>query len=296
MDIETYLKLRKAQVDAALAAYLGQDQDYPPQLAEAMRYSVMAGGKRLRPILVMAGAAAVGGAEADVMPCACALEIIHTFSLIHDDLPAMDNDDLRRGVRTNHKVFGEAMAILAGDGLLAEAFHWLAGPELAEKIAAQRILEVIRDIAEATGSRGMVGGQVLDMQAEGRQITPDAVTHLHRLKTGALIRVAVTSGAKLGGGDRNAVAALGRYGEAIGLAFQIADDLLGEEGQEIELGKPVGSDAARHKATYPAIAGVEAARQRMMRLTTEAIEAMAEFDHRAEPLRLLTRYIRNRRN
>lgn len=296
MKIADYLTERKARIDQALGAYMAQAVDYPEPLQHAMQYSLMAGGKRLRPVLTLAGAAAAGGDETVVLPCACALEMIHTFSLIHDDLPAMDNDDLRRGRPTSHKVFGEALAILAGDGLLAEAFWWLAGPALADRVPTDRILAVLRDIAEATGARGMVGGQVLDIRAEGEALTPAAVQELHRLKTGALIRVAVTSGAKLAGGDAETIAALRRYGEQIGLAFQIADDLLGVEGTAAELGKPVGSDAARRKATYPAMVGAEAARKEMTRLTAAAVTALRGFDERAEPLRLLALYITERRN
>lgn len=295
MDIQTYLQSRKTLVDTALTTYLDQLTNVPPRLVEAMRYSLLAGGKRIRPILVMAGAAAVGGDEQHVMPCACALEAIHTFSLIHDDLPAMDNDDLRRGVPTNHKMFGEAMAILAGDGLHAEAFRWLAIAGKAQDLPAERLLEVLGDIAEATGPGGMVGGQVLDIAAEGHQLTADGVTQLQALKTGALIRVAVTSGAKLVGADTATVAALRRYGETVGLAFQIADDLLGTEGNVLEMGKPVGSDAAHRKATYPAMVGVAAARTRMQELTDEAVRSIAALGERAELLRLLAGYITSRR-
>ena len=316
-----YLREKKALIDAALYRYLTADGDVPPRLVEAMRYSVLAGGKRVRGILVMAAAEAVGGLMSDnqahsageggtqqalpvggatrapvnVLPCAGALEVIHTFSLIHDDLPAMDNDDLRRGIPTNHKVYGEAMAILAGDGLLVEAFRWLAGPALVEKIPASRVLEVIADIAGATGMQGMVGGQVLDMAAEGTIISPEAVARLHRLKTGALIQVAVTSGAKLAGATPAVVQTMGQYGAAIGQAFQIADDLLGIEGIQIELGKPVGSDAARKKATYPAIAGVDGAHRRMAELTEEALHLLENAGPSAEHLRLLARYITERR-
>ncbi|MBI2346761.1 MAG: polyprenyl synthetase family protein [Deltaproteobacteria bacterium] len=271
MDITAYLSERKAIVDRSLAAYLERREGCPPRLIEAMRYSLMAGGKRLRPILTMAAAAAVGGKEVDVLPCACALEMIHTFSLIHDDLPAMDDDDLRRGVPTNHKVFGEGLAILAGDGLLAEAFG-------------------------ATGAGGMVGGQVLDMEGEGRQMTQIDVTQTYRLKTGALIKVAVTSGAKLVGATTAQLAALERYGAAAGLAFQIADDLLGMEGEEAQLGKRVGNDAARGKATYPVVVGAAAARTRMRELTAEALTAITSFGDPAEPLRATANYITERKS
>ncbi|MBI4366507.1 MAG: polyprenyl synthetase family protein [Deltaproteobacteria bacterium] len=295
MDLASYLKERKDLVDRALADYCADRGDAPPRLTEAMRYSVLAGGKRVRPILCLAGAAAVGGEERAVLSCACALELIHTFSLIHDDLPAMDNDDLRRGRPTNHKVFGEAMAILAGDGLLAEAFRLMIDGMAGSDRLAACLLPVLGDIAEATGPSGMVGGQVLDMQAEGQALTAEAILHLHRLKTGALIRVAAVSGAKLAGADPAQVAALTRYGEAIGQAFQIADDILGAEGNAAEMGKPVGSDAARGKATYPSVVGMAAARERMLAAANAGIAALADFDDRAEPLRQLARYITQRR-
>lgn len=296
MDITAYLSERKAIVDRSLAAYLERREGCPPRLIEAMRYSLMAGGKRLRPILTMAAAAAVGGKEVDVLPCACALEMIHTFSLIHDDLPAMDDDDLRRGVPTNHKVFGEGLAILAGDGLLAEAFGWLSGQTLRAQTEAERLLAVIGDIARATGAGGMVGGQVLDMEGEGRQMTQIDVTQTYRLKTGALIKVAVTSGAKLVGATTAQLAALERYGAAAGLAFQIADDLLGMEGEEAQLGKRVGNDAARGKATYPVVVGAAAARTRMRELTAEALTAITSFGDPAEPLRATANYITERKS
>lgn len=291
VDLSSYLQTQRERVDAALQHYVTDAALVPPRLAEAMRYSLMAGGKRLRPILVIAAAEAVGGSAARVLPCACAMEMIHTFSLIHDDLPAMDDDDLRRGQPTNHKVFGEAGAILAGDALLAEAFWCLADPAFCEAIPSSAVLAVIRDIAAATGARGMVAGQMLDMQAERQTLTPEAVTQLHAYKTGALIRVAVTSGARLSGANATALAALTDYGTTIGLAFQIADDLLAIDGSEAQLGKRVGNDAAHAKATYPAMAGADAARARMQVLTAEAIEALRPLGTGAEPLRALAAYV-----
>lgn len=294
MDIKTYLAEQKSKIDASLSHYLERDYSFPPRLAEAMRYSVMAGGKRVRAILTMATARAVGGREEDVLPCACAMEMIHTFSLIHDDLPAMDNDDLRRGVPTNHKVFGEAMAILSGDALLAEAFLCLV--EMSDRVPGSVLLEVVRDIAEATGPRGMVGGQVLDMAAEGKALTGEEIRKIHQYKTGALIKISVTSGAKLVGANTDQIGALARYGESVGLAFQIADDLLGAEGICEELGKPVGSDAARKKATYQTAVGIETARKEMLQLTGRAVDSLQGFGELAEPLRLLAHYITERRN
>ncbi len=293
MDLQSYLKAKKNVVEAALAQSI-LDATIPARLREAMRYSLLAGGKRLRPILVIAGAEIAGGTADDVMPCACALEMIHTFSLVHDDLPAMDDDDLRRGTPTNHKVFGEAMAILAGDGLLAEAFSMLVRGPWHVAIAPAARLAVIGAIADATGGRGMVGGQVLDILGEQQQLSPDQVEHLHRYKTGALIQVAVTSGAQLMGAAPDVVSRLQRYGAAIGFAFQIADDLLSLERTTEELGKRAGNDLERQKATYPAMAGREAARTRMQALTTEALDALAGLGTAADPLRALAAYVTER--
>ena len=292
MDLKTYLAERKQWVEAALNRSLA-DEAVPAKLAEAMRYSLDAGGKRLRPVLVIAGAEAVGGQADRVMHAAVALEMIHTYSLIHDDLPAMDDDSLRRGKPTNHKVFGEAMAILAGDGLLAEAFSVLAGTAGGDD--PRLVVEVIREIADATGGRGMTGGQAIDMESTGKRIGEAELTRLHRYKTGALLRVATTSGARLCGASDGELAALTRYGEAIGLAFQIADDILDIEGDEAELGKDIGSDEAKGKSTYPAIIGLEASRRQAAALVDQAVAALASFDHRAEPLRLIARYIVERK-
>jgi len=263
-------------------------------LRKAMAYSLKAGGKRIRPILVMAGAEAVGGKADAVLPVACALEMIHTFSLIHDDLPAMDNDDLRRGIPTNHKVFGEGVAILAGDGMLSEAFYLMCRSDRGPQIIPERLLEVVRDIAEATGPRGMVGGQILDLEGEGKKLDLEGLEKIHRHKTGALIAVSVTSGAKLSGGTADQVVALGRYGRAIGLTFQIADDILAVEGDEKEMGKRVGNDAARAKSTYPALLGLEASKQKAGQVTDEAIQALSSFGPSADPLRELAHYIVSR--
>lgn len=293
MDLQHYLRERKAMVDRALTASLG-DAAIPARLAASMRYSLEAGGKRLRPILVMAGAEAVGGQAADVMPCALALEMIHTFSLIHDDLPAMDDDDLRRGLPTNHKQFDEATAILAGDGLFAEAFWLLSDPTLVASVDATTLLTVIRDIAGSSGSRGMVGGQQLDIDAEHQTLSEALVARLHAYKTGALMRVSIVSGARLAGASPEAVAQLTTYGEAIGLAFQIADDLLSIESSAEALGKPVGNDAACAKATYPAMLGTAKARAKMAALTAEAIAAVASLSGDTEPLRMIAEYVVSR--
>lgn len=292
MDLTAYLHERRQWVETALARSI-DDPAIPETLREAMRYSLDAGGKRLRPVLVIASAEAVGGMADRVMHAAVALEMIHTFSLIHDDLPAMDDDSLRRGKPTNHKVFGEATAILAGDGLLAEAFSVLA--DAAGGIDPRLLVEVIRDVADATGGRGMTGGQVLDLAATGRSIGEAELTRLHLAKTGALLRVSTTAGAKLCGASPGQIAALSRYGETIGLAFQIADDILDIEGSEAEIGKDVGSDAAKGKSTFPAVIGLEASRRQAKALVDQAVAALSAFDEKADPLRRIAQYIVERK-
>ena len=291
--LSAYLAERKTCVEQALAQQCTADA-IPERLREAMRYSLLCGGKRLRAILVIAGAEIAGGTMHDVMPCACALEMIHAFSLVHDDLPAMDDDDLRRGQPTNHKVFGEAIAILAGDGLLSEAFSLLVRGPWTNRSDPVARLAVIGMIADATGGRGMVSGQLLDIVAEQHQLSSAEVEHLHRCKTGALIQAAVVSGAQLVGASETLLASLRRYGAAVGCAFQIADDLLSLERTTEELGKRAGNDVARQKATYPAMAGAAVARERMHALSAEAIDALADFDHRADPLRWLAQYVTER--
>lgn len=295
MKIEQYLSAKKKQVDDWLQKYFAASSDSSDRAApgglaalhEAMTYSLNAGGKRIRPILALAACEAVGGKTEAALPAACALECIHTFSLIHDDLPAMDNDDLRRGVPTNHKIFGEGMAILAGDGLLAAAF---------EILSECKNVEVLRDIAAATGPEGMIGGQVFDLKAEGKKLEEKDLEKIHRYKTGRLIQVSVTSGAKIGGANPAQLEALKKYGEKIGLAFQIADDLLNVEGDARQTGKGVGSDQAHQKATYPKILGLEASRQKARRLYDEASSALADFGSRADPLRQIARFIVNRQS
>jgi geranylgeranyl diphosphate synthase type II len=229
-DILRYLQEQKARVDEALAQYLPGEENDPPTIFQAMRYSVFAGGKRVRPILAMAAAEASGGAAADVLPLACALECLHTYSLIHDDLPALDNDDYRRGRLTNHKVFGEANAILAGDALLTFAFELMGDARHWQAFAPERVVQVMHEVAYAIGTFGMIGGQVVDLQMEGQAIDLPTLQYMHARKTGALIRASVRSGAILGGGAPAAVEALTHYGTHIGLAFQIMDDILDVRG------------------------------------------------------------------
>ncbi len=297
MDLKQYLNERCQLVDKALDGYLPKEDDLPFSLHKAMRYSVFAGGKRVRPILMLAACEAVGGEIGQAMPAACAMEMIHTYSLIHDDLPAMDDDDFRRGNPTNHKVFGEAIAILAGDALLTQAFILLSAPELLGSVSPERLLAATREIATCAGSFGMVGGQVVDMESEGKtDIDLPTVQYIHTHKTGALIKASVKAGATLGGADTSQLAAITRYGEAAGLAFQIADDILDIEGTTEEIGKDAGSDQARGKATYPAVVGLADAKRRAVELMEIALAALDPLGAKAEPLREIARYIVSRKS
>ncbi len=297
MDLKSYLKERCALVDEALGRYLPSEGDLPYSIHRAMRYSVFAGGKRVRPVLMLAACEAVGGTTDLALPAACAMEMIHTYSLIHDDLPAMDDDDFRRGRPTNHKVFGEAIAILAGDALLTEAFILMSNPDYMATVGPARLLPVIHEIGLCAGSRGMVGGQVVDMESEGkRDIDLATVQYIHTHKTGALMKASVKAGAILGGADGEALVAMTRYGEAIGLAFQIADDILDIEGTTEQIGKDAGSDQARGKATYPAVMGLADSKRRAQELVDMALESLAPFGEMAEPLREVARYIVSRKS
>ena len=289
-DLAAYMAERARAVDHALARFLPSESAPPESLHKAMRYSVFAGGKRLRPVLVAAGAEAVGGSLDAVMPAACAVEMIHTYSLIHDDLPAMDNDDFRRGVPTNHKVFGEAIAILAGDALLTLAFR-LLGTSGAARADAQRLREVFIEVADAAGSAGMVGGQVADIECEGRPADAAMVDYIHTHKTAALIR----SGAILAGATPKELKALGVAGDGLGLAFQIMDDILDITATSEELGKTAGKDQAQQKATYPAVHGIETSRRRAQALIADAHAALEPFGPRALPLRALGTFIIERK-
>jgi geranylgeranyl pyrophosphate synthase len=269
MDLSEYLKARQAEIEAALDRALPRPPHCPAIVADAMRYSVTAGGKRLRPVLCLASAEAVGGDRAIALPAACAIEFIHTYSLIHDDLPAMDDDTMRRGRPTLHVVAGEGMAILAGDALHAEAFRLLARePQSDDPAVVLRKLRVIDIIATAAGSVGMVGGQALDLAAvtPGKEGSPpepfdaDSLRTMHAKKTGALIRASASAGAIMGGGSDGGVAAIDRCATELGLAFQIVDDILDVEGASAALGKTAGKDAAAGKPTYPALFGIGASR------------------------------------
>ena len=295
-----YLKEKKGIIDEALDRYLPGEENYPPVIFKAVRYSLFAGGKRIRPILCLASAEAVGGGSGEslhsILPVACALELIHTYSLIHDDLPAMDNDDYRRGKPTNHKVFGEGIAILAGDALLTEAFHLMPRRDMMGDVPPELLLTVIHDIAEAAGHFGMVGGQVVDLQSEGREADRETLYYIHSHKTGAMITASVRAGALLAGAGKDELHALSEYGRHVGLVFQITDDILNIEGDRKLLGKNTGSDASRAKITFPALMGVETSRREARNLVEQSLTDIADFDHRARPLREIARYVIERKS
>lgn len=297
MDIKAYMEERRKAVDAFLDGHFqlsSEKQTHFSKLYEAMRYSLLAGGKRIRPVLTIAAFEACSQSDSTcALRIGSAIEMIHTYSLIHDDLPAMDNDDLRRGRPTNHKVYGEAVAILAGDSLLTEAFYAIARQK---GVLAEILLEIVGDIAEASGGLGMAGGQVIDLESEKRKISPVELEVLHRHKTGCLIQVSVTSGAKLGGAGKGEVAAISSYGEKIGLAFQIADDILDVEGGAQEMGKATGGDAKKEKATYPSILGLAESKRLAQDVVEQAIQSLKGFDRRAEPLREIAQYIISRKS
>ena len=290
-DLKSYLADRRTQVEAAIDRIL--PVVYPETIYESMRYSLMAGGKRLRPILCLATCELLGADPAIAMPTACALEMVHTMSLIHDDLPAMDNDDYRRGQLTNHKVYGEDVAVLAGDALLAYAFELIATqtPQGQGGAQPQQILKVVAQLGRAVGADGLVGGQIVDLASEGTAVDEQTLTYIHMHKTAALLEVSVTAGAILAGADSFVVERLSRYAQRIGLAFQIIDDVLDITSTAETLGKTVGKDVAAKKATYPSLWGLEASQRKAQQLVSEANAELAGFDHRALPLMAIARYI-----
>jgi farnesyl-diphosphate synthase (EC 2.5.1.10) len=286
-SLADYLRDRQVVVEQALSDAL--TVSFPEQIYEAMRYSLLAGGKRLRPILCLAACEMVGGKLAIALPTACALEMIHTMSLIHDDLPAMDNDDFRRGKPTNHKVFGEAMAILAGDGLLAYAFECIAHTR---GVPSDRLVRVIQIIAHAASQHGLVGGQVVDLAMEGRADVEESILHyIHTHKTGALLKACVLSGAVLGGASPEDLQDLGVYAENIGLAFQIVDDILDLTATTEQLGKTAGKDTRDDKVTYPKLWGIEASQQKAQALVAEAKAKLAKYGAQAVPLQALADFV-----
>jgi geranylgeranyl diphosphate synthase type II len=293
--LEAYLQDRRKIVEESLHWYLPTDNNTPTEIYKAIHYSVFAGGKRIRPILCLAAVEACGGNFALAMPAACALELIHTYSLIHDDLPAMDNDDFRRGKPTSHKVFGESIAILAGDALLTEAFVLLSRTEKIT-LSAEKRLAVIQEIAQAAGIAGMVGGQAQDVLAEKSRPNQEVLQDIHRRKTGALIMAAVKTGAIMSDARETKIQALADYGMNIGMAFQIADDILNVEGDRELMGKGTGSDTARGKVTYPSLMGMDYAKKELQKHIDTAIDSLSIFDKRALPLQLIARYIMERKS
>lgn len=291
-DLNGYLKERKILVEKALDESLPITK--PEKIYESMRYSLLAGGKRLRPILCLATCELTGGTIEMAMPTACALEMIHTMSLIHDDLPAMDNDDYRRGKLTNHKVYGEDIAILAGDGLLAYSFEFVAINT--KNVPPTAIIEVLALLGRTVGAAGLVGGQVLDLESEGKpDISAETLSFIHHHKTGALLKTSVLSGAILAGASTEVKAKLAKYAENIGLAFQIVDDILDITATQEELGKTAGKDIQAQKATYPSIWGIEESKRQAQELVTEAIAELSSFGEKAEPLRAIAHFITNRK-
>lgn len=293
-SILNYFKEQSARVDRWLDRLLPPANEHPSVIHEAIRYSIFAGGKRLRPILTIATGEVFGADEESLLPAACAIEMIHTYSLIHDDLPAMDNDNLRRGRPTNHIVYGEAVAILAGDALLTRAFQTLA--EI-PTLSPEAKVKVIAEVAQAAGTtRALIGGQVLDILNEGRKVSGAELDEIHSAKTGALIRCAVRIGAIAGGATEADLKLLTEYGAKAGLAFQIADDLLDETATSEELGKTAGKDAATHKATYATIHGQRTAKQRADQLCQEAIMAARQTGRKTEWLEEIAKFIVSRKS
>ncbi len=289
-DLSAYLQVRQAQVEAALDSAM--PIIYPEKIYEAMRYSLLAGGKRLRPILCLATCEMAGGTIEMAMPTACALEMVHTMSLIHDDLPAMDNDDYRRGKLTNHKVYGEDIAILAGDGLLAYAFEFVV---TTQNVAAQKLLQVIARLGRAVGAAGLVGGQVVDLESEGKpDVSLETLNFIHNHKTAALLEASVVCGGILAGTPEAELQRLSRYAQNIGLAFQIVDDILDITATQEELGKTAGKDLQAQKVTYPSLWGLEESQRQAQQLVQAAAAELDLFGKKARPLIAIANFITSR--
>jgi len=292
MRLPPFFEEDRTAVDAKLDRLMPVETSAPPSIHQAMRYSVFAGGKRIRPILCLEAARIFGAEVEHALYPGCAIEFIHTYSLIHDDLPALDNDDLRRGKPTCHKKFGEATAILAGDALLTLAFQTI----VASPVSAERRAAIVTEIAAAAGTvNGMVGGQVADLEAEGKPVAPEMLEYIHRSKTAALIRASVTSGALSAGAAADDVARLRRFGETIGWAFQVTDDILDVEESSAALGKTAGKDVAQQKATYPAVFGLEKSHEIANELSAKAIGELRVYNERAERLRAIAEFLVERR-
>jgi geranylgeranyl diphosphate synthase type II len=295
LDLNSYLKKKQKLIDTFLNRYLlskRTNNSCPGYLQKAMAYSLMAGGKRLRAILTIASHESSGRTSKNIVPVAASIELIHTYSLIHDDLPAMDNDDFRRNKPTNHRVFGEAVAILAGDALLTDAFGIISKV----KAKPEALIKVIKELSLASGPEGMVGGQTADIINEDRKVKESELLYIHTHKTGALIKASVRIGAMMAGASSRVLSSLTKYGENIGLAYQIVDDILDVVGSREELGKSIGADASRGKNTYPSVFGLEESRRKAESLVRDSLKSIETFDKRADPLRAIAHYILQRRN
>lgn len=291
MDLKSYLAARAAETDAALEACLPKSTERPSTIHEAMRYSVFAGGKRLRPVLCLAAAKACGGEITDALPPACAVELMHTYSLVHDDLPAMDDDDLRRGRPTCHKVYGEGMAVLCGDALLTEAFIVLSSVAPTKRYSVR---EFVSELAETGGSRKLIGGQVMDLEGEGKKLTKRDLVRIHEAKTAALLTTSLRLGAMTANATPAKLEALTHFGRALGLAFQVIDDILDVTQSTEMLGKTAGKDQAVEKATYPAIMGLDASRKEAAKLTKEAMNALKPLGTKGHRLREIASHLLER--
>ena len=292
-EAQRYWQEKVALVEAFLDRLIPPEDTYPPKLYKAMRYSLFAGGKRIRPVLALAAGEAVGGGDSEALPIACGIEMIHTYSLIHDDLPAMDDDDFRRGKPTCHKVFGEALAILAGDALLTMAFQVMGDISLyPDYVDPRRVLAAVKEVAKAAGPSGMAGGQVVDLEMEGEmEGSEETLQWIHLHKTAAMVYAPLRAGALVAGGGEDLVEILGEYGRFVGLAFQVVDDILGYEGDPHKLGKPVGRDVQRGKLTYPAFYGLEASKAKARELVEAGVTALAPLGDRAWFLRELAYHV-----
>jgi geranylgeranyl diphosphate synthase, type II len=294
MTLQAYLTEKNKLVEDCLDRWLPGEDSVPAQLHQAMRYSLFAGGKRIRPVLTIAAAEAVDGDINKVLPAAAALELIHTYSLIHDDLPAMDDDDYRRGRLSNHKVFGEATAILAGDALLTFAFELLVRESLIAGVEAEKINFALLELASAAGTFGMIGGQAMDLSAEGQKVNLNGLETIHKCKTGALLRAAVRIGAGVSGANQAQLQGLTSYAESLGLAFQIKDDILDIEGESQKLGKQAGSDLLKDKSTYPSLLGLQEAKRLLNQQIDNSLQGTDIFDEKGKILREIALFVRDR--
>jgi len=295
VNVEKFLNEWKKIIDDALEKLLPSEDTFPSNIHKAIRHTVLNEGKRIRPILTLTTHELVGGDSTSIIPFACGIELIHAYSLIHDDLPAMDNSDFRRGKPSCHKAFGEAIALLTGDALLTLAFQVMADPALCKNHSPLSIVKAIHVVAQAAGLQGMVGGQTVDIETQGKSFDLPLLEYIHTHKTGALILSAIKSGAILGGAQEDALEALTKYGKMIGLAFQITDDILDVIGSKKDLGKTTGSDEMLGKATYPNLLGLKESQKRVQELTQHAEEALSQFGPNAEPLKQIALYLCERR-